>query len=97
MRDPRRKLRVGGGVGGKKRGKKKFCRFRNAFSLKPALPWLYACAKSTTESKREGVGGGGGSGNRQVLSEKGVGRTGKEESSRGKGASGEGRGELEWE
>lgn len=33
--------------------------FRHAFSLEPALPQLYAYAKSTTESKREREGGKG--------------------------------------
>lgn len=37
--------------------RKKICRFWHAFSLKPALPQLYAYAKSTTESKKEGEKG----------------------------------------
>lgn len=49
MQDPRRKL-----LG--KRKKKKICRFRHAFSPKPALPQLCVYAKSTTESKRRGKG-----------------------------------------
>ena len=60
--------------------------FRHAFSLEPALPQLYAYAKSTTESKRE-RGDTGEWDPARAEQRRGVGRTGKEESSRGKGAS----------
>ena len=54
IRDPRRKLQVGGGGGRKKKKKtEKSAVSGTPFSLKPALPRLYAYAKSTTESKRE--------------------------------------------